>query len=190
MCCLRNACAYFKLRSWLSALLNRGLEHSWLDAAGEIPLKIIKGVLGSCIWILGKCGYLWGSWILFSKGPNRTVALNTCYLCRIQTSLCSSQTSPLAHFQIGIIFKVHFVSCCEFYFHSQSKGERFGKTWAKKPRSSNFELWKCEMNAFVLLSNNYPAVIFLLVWTNNSKLASLQTSKNWFAVLDKRCLLC
>lgn len=132
--CLRNGCAYSKLHSWFSALLNQGLEHSWLDAAGEIPLKIIKSVLESCIWILGKCGcaYLWGSWILFSKGPNQTVALNTCYLCRIQTSLCSSQTSPLARFQIGIIFKVHFVSCCKFYFHSQSKGEHFGKIWAKK----------------------------------------------------------
>lgn len=32
------------------------------------------------------------------------------------------------------------------------------------------------MDAFVLLSNNYPAVGFLLVWTNHAKLASLQKS--------------
>lgn len=77
-----------------------------------------KGVLESCIQILRKCGsaYLWGSWVLMSKGPNGTVVLNICCLCRIQTSLCSSQTSPLAYFQVAVIFKVRFVSCCKFYF--------------------------------------------------------------------------
>lgn len=76
----------------------------------------------------------------YLKETNQTVALNTCYLCRIQTSLCSSQTSPLAYFHIAIIFKVCFVFCRKFYFHSQSKGEHFGKNLSKKTCSSNFEL--------------------------------------------------
>lgn len=41
MLCLRGRCARFKLSWQLSALLNWGLGHSWLDAADDIPLKII-----------------------------------------------------------------------------------------------------------------------------------------------------
>lgn len=181
MLCRRNHCAHFELRSRLSALLNQGLEHSWWDNCvwNSSQNHHFKGVLGSCIRILRKCGsvFSWGSWILIAKGPNRTVAFNTRYLCGIQTSLRSSQTSMLACFQVAIIFQVSFVSHCKFYFHSQSKDEHFGKIWAKNPCSSNFELWECEMNAFVLLSTNYSAVGFLLVWTNNSKLELLQTSE-------------
>lgn len=100
---------------WLSAFLNWGLEHSWLDAADEIPLKIIALRV---TWVLhphfGKCrsAYRWGSWILIWKGSyqslHRLQVLQTCYLGRMQTSLCSVHISPLTYFQVAIIFKVHF----------------------------------------------------------------------------------